>query len=403
MFLRNLPRGNLQSEMTVSYVRYWGSYFKKPQMAVEFANSARMLAARGWSICLVCSQPPEDRGWLRPLLDAGARIVYQPRPKKGFDWKCIRNVYRLCREVRCDLFECANIHTSPLIGAMLSGVPVRLWFKRSMNECYETCRKPTLRDRIVLSVRTSCFLATRTLTVSQAVKDELVDLGIPARKLAVFPNTMIRTNIRSLPRKKARGTFGYEDADIVFTTVGHAVPVKGWDVLLRAFHEVARQVPRARLLFVGSTHAEHEKTTYEELQEFIHQKGLSGRVFFTGRLLDVSEALAASDIFVLPSRSEGFSNALLEAAGVGLPCISTRVGGALETIREGINGLLVNRNDHQELARVLFSVARDEELRKRLSEGARNTDHMPTTEVVVGKIFDLYDSLLGRSDRATMK
>jgi len=389
--------------MRVSVVRYWGSYFKRPQVAMGFANSARMLAARDWNVCLVCSQPPEDRGWLRPLLDAGVRIVYQSRPKKGFDWECIRNVYSLCREVRCDLFECVNIHTSPLIGATLSGVPVRIWHKRSMNECYETCRKPTLRDRIVLSVRTSCFLATRTLTVSQAVKDELVDLGIPARKLAVFPNTISRTNVRSLNRKEVRRAFGYEDADIVFTTVGHAVPVKGWDVLLRAFHDVARAAPRAKLLLVGSTRAEDEKPTYEELREFIHKHGLSDKVIFTGRLQDVSEALAASDVFVLPSRSEGFSNALLEAAGAGLPCISTRVGGALETIREGINGLLVSRNDHQELARALVSVARDGELRNRLSEGARNTDHMPTKDEMIEKGLNLYYSLLGRSDRAAME
>jgi glycosyltransferase involved in cell wall biosynthesis len=381
--------------MGVTLIRYWGSYFKSPRAVSNMVNQLRVPATERWNTHLVCCWPPEDEKWLQPLLDMGVKIEYVPRAKGNFDWKCMCRVYKLCRRLRCDVFHCDNIHTSPLIGASLARVPVRLWSKRSMNAAFEKGRKETIRDKVVISVRLSCFLSTKTLAVSKVVRDELVRLGIPSSKSMVFNNPMDRTILHPVDRDKARAVYEYTPSEIVIMTIGHAVPVKGWDILLRAFSDVASEVTEARLLVVGSIKANKESPYYDELARFIEGNGLRTKVRFTGHLRNINEALAASDIFVLSSRSEGFSNALIEGLASGLPCVSTFVGGASELVRPGVNGFLIERENYREMAKVLLMLAKDPDLRKKLAEGARTTLlGIPTMEEYGNQLFNLYESLL---------
>jgi len=381
--------------MGVTLIRYWGSYFKSPRAVSNMVNQLKGPLAKGWDTHLVCCWPPEDEKWLQPLLDIGVKIEYMPRAKGNFDWKCMYRVCKLCRRLRCNVFHCDNMHTSPLIGASLARVAVRLWSKRSMNAAFERGGKETIRNRIVLSVRLSCLLATKTLAVSKTVREELIKLRIPSSKLMVFNNPMDSKILCSVNRDKARVVYGYAPSEIVITTIGHAVPVKGWDILLRAFSDIANEVPQARLLFVGSITGYNESHHYEELARFIDQNGLRTKVRFTGHLIEINEALAASDIFVLPSRSEGFGIVLVEGLAAGLPCVSTKVGIASEVIQTGVNGFLLERENYREMAKALLKLAKDSNLRKRLAEGARTTPlGVPTMEEYGDQLFNLYESLL---------
>ncbi len=384
--------------MGVTLVRYWGSYFKSPRAVSNMVNQLRIPAAKGWNTCLVCCWPPDDEKWLQPLFDMGVNIEYVQRAKGNFDWKCMYRVYKLCRRLRCDVFHCDNIHTSPLIGASSARVPVRLWSKRSMNAAFEEGRKETFRDKVVISVRLSCLLATKTLAVSKPVRDELIRLGFPSSKLVVFNNPMDNTILHDVNRDKARAAYGYTPSELVILTVGHAVPVKGWNTLLRAFSDIANEVPQARLVFVGSINGNDESPYYEELARFIDQNGLKMKIRFTGHFTDINEALAASDIFVLPSRSEGFGIALVEGLAAGLPCISTDVGVASEVIRPGINGFLIERENRSEMAKVLLRLATDSNLRARLAENSKTPPlGIPTMQEYGEQLFDLYESLLRKN------
>jgi len=385
--------------MATTILRYWGSYFKNPYHGCLFSAISARAAERGWRTFLVCSRPPNDPEWLTPVCDAGTTIEYLPRPRRNFDQGCALRVFKLCRRLRCDVFHCDNTHTSPLIGSSLAGVPVRLWSKRAMNPVFEACRAPTLRDRLAPSVRVSCTLATRTLAVSRAVADELAALGIPARKIVVFPNPIDRGRKKAIDPKKSRVELGYGDDELVITTVGQALPVKGWDILIEAFARIAADVPAARLLLVGSTQAAQERATATSLRRQIERFGLTHRVRLLGRVQDVFGALAASDVFVLPSRSEGDSNALREALLAGLPCLSTRVGSAADVIRPGENGLLVDREDVSSLAGALRGLASDPELRTRLASGAASARIGPSLEEYAEQLMSLYESLLEQRGR----
>jgi len=387
--------------MSVTLVRYWGSYFKTLRQAHEFARVFAAAAARGWWTHLVCCRPPDDPGWLQPLEQVGTRIEYLPRPKRNFDAGVALRAFELCRRLGGHVFHCDNMHTSPLIGATLAGVPVRLWSKRAMQPVFEEGRPPTLRDRVAISVRASCALATQVLAVSPAVRDELVALGIAPEKFTVLPNPA--PELPAIDRRAARASLGYPDGELLVATVGHAVPVKGWDLLLRAFQQLAGDVPAARLLLVGSTSAPQEQACFDELQRMIAQFGLAGRVQFAGHVPNVFVPLAAADVFVLPSRSEGYCNALLEALRVGLPCVAARVGAAPDFIRHGENGLLVEREDVSGLAAALRAACGDGALRHRLAAAARDARLVWSLDEYAEGLVDLYASLLNAKPHAAVR
>jgi len=377
----------------LSILRYWGSYLKSYRGVAGMNRFLEVICERGWNFALVMEKPPENKTWMNEINTRGAEFVYLPRPKGNFDWKCVLQTYRWCKRLNCDIFHCDNMHTSPLLGAGLAGVPVRIWSKRSMNHVFEAGRTPSLRDKLAVSTRLSCFLATNVLAISDAVKEELVQLAIPASNIITFNNPMSSLNFSKVDRKKARSRLGFGEDDIVVTAVGHSVPVKGWDVLLKAFGEIAGSIERMKLLFVGSCAAPHEKAHFDELTRLITQMGLTNRVTFTGYVDEVTEELRASDIFVLPSRSEGNSNALIEAVCAGLPCVATRVGTAEKFIKHNVNGFLVDREDHMEMAHRLRMLGTDENLRGQMASMSKPPEWVQSPEEHLKSLLDLYENL----------
>ena len=386
--------------MSITYVRYWGSYFKRSRYTASM-EIFRSITKAGWNAYIVCSKPPEDPRLLERVLDTGVKVVYLPRPRRSFDIGCMWRAYRLCRQLRCDIFHCDNMHTSPLIGAALAGVPVRLWSKRAMNKAYEMQKKPTLRDRVVISVRVSSWLATKVLPVSSAVKNELVDLGIPSSKFIVFPNSIEVKEINEDTRNRVRSELGYTNGQIVFTTVGHAVPVKGWDVLIRSFAGVLKECPTSRLQLVGSVTDVNEREHYEILKNCVREYDIADRVHFMGRVQDITKVLAASDVFVLSSRSEGYGKALVEAMMSGMPCIATKVGCATDVIEDGVNGLLVERGNEEQLSNAMISLAKNPKLRSQVANAVRaKKRYAPTFSEYGDRLIGLFCDLLQDRQKA---
>ena len=375
-------------------LRYWGSHFKSPRQVEFFRQQFAVLIQRGWQCHFVLERPPETQSWLHCLTEIGVQTTYITRPRCQFDWECVRRIYNLCREIRADVIQCDNTYTSPLIGAFLASVPVRLWTKRNMNNHFEQCRPPTWREKIALSTRISCLLATRVIAVSGRVRDELIQMGIPARRILVRPNFRSALPRGPLNRSSNRRLWGFAGSDVVLVTIGHAVPVKGWDLLLRAFRQVTRTSHRVRLLFIGSTAAPHERSHFSTLERFVHQNGLADVVRFAGHLHEVSPALSAADVFVLSSRSEAFCYALIEALEMGLPCVATRVGIAEEVIQDGTNGFLVERNDWRSLAEKIEPLVLNDDLRRRFAKKARVPDSIPSLSEYAQEFGELYAALL---------
>jgi glycosyltransferase involved in cell wall biosynthesis len=107
------------------------------------------------------------------------------------------------------------------------------------------------------------------------------------------------------------------------------------------------------------------------LQALADSLGIAGRVRFAGHRDDVAELLPAFDVFVLPSRSEGMSNTLLEAMACSVPPVASRVGGNAEIVRDGLDGLLFPSDDEAALCNALAQLVHDGTRRAHMGAASR--------------------------------
>lgn len=211
--------------------------------------------------------------------------------------------------------------------------------------------------------------ADRFLCISQAIVDEFRTLDVPTSKLVHVPNGVDSDLYRpatSTERRTMRAALGLGDDAVAFACVGRLAQRKAIDVLLTAWHRLpATARERATLLIVG------DGEEGPRLRTLAAELGLGARVRFLGERQDVATILHASDVFVFPSRREGLSNALLEAMSSGLPVIASRIGGNVDVVEHGAQGLLCAPDDPDELADAVARLAGDGEARRALARAAR--------------------------------
>ncbi|HEX5446955.1 MAG TPA: glycosyltransferase family 4 protein, partial [Pirellulales bacterium] len=163
---------------------------------------------------------------------------------------------------------------------------------------------------------------------------------------------------------------------------------KNPQVLLRAWRRL-NAAGRYRLLMAGDGPLTSELTQYAAEQKLVN-------VEFFGQINDVPSAHRRASVFVLPSPSEGCSNALLEAMASGLCPVVTRVPGNIDVVRDGRNGLLFDHDDDEQLAAALARVLDDASLRGRLSAAARQQIvERHNLDDIAARFVALFRELLG--------
>jgi glycosyltransferase involved in cell wall biosynthesis len=168
--------------------------------------------------------------------------------------------------------------------------------------------------------------------------------------------------------------------------VGRLVPVKGFDILLHAFAQVAQEFDDWDVVILG------EGVEREHLRDLARHLAIDERLSLSGLVLDPERVMAQSDLFVLASRYEGLPNALLEAMAVGMAVIGTETSGAREIIRDGLNGLLVPIDDVAALAQAMGRLMRDGQARASLGQGARAVRERFNIDRIMAKWDVLIDS-----------
>lgn len=181
-----------------------------------------------------------------------------------------------------------------------------------------------------------------------------------------------------------RARFGLPVGPVLFTCVASIAWRKGQDILLEAMRGLVLQQPDVHLCIVGDAGDDAARAYEAGLRAFTaaHQLPVS----FIGWTDQVMDVLAASDVYVLPSRNEGMSRSILEAMAAGLPVVSTDIGGASEQIAEGVTGYVVPGEDAAAMAAVMGRLAADPELRGRMGGGAleRVTRHFSLDSYIDG-------------------
>ncbi|MBV9217224.1 MAG: glycosyltransferase [Acidobacteria bacterium] len=197
--------------------------------------------------------------------------------------------------------------------------------------------------------------ADAAVTVSEAARRYMLDVDhIDRNDIEVIPLGFDFDIYApdATARKLIRSEMGFRDDELIVGYVANFAPGKGHQQLIEAFQMLAREMPQARLFLVGSGDTGN-------VQEIVERFGLRTSVVFAGRRRDIPACLNAMDIFVQPSLSEAFSQVLIEAMGVGLPVIATKVGSAGEIFRPGESGLLVPPDDPYEIFLALRELLAD--------------------------------------------
>jgi glycosyltransferase involved in cell wall biosynthesis len=232
----------------------------------------------------------------------------------------------------------------------------------------------------------------RFVAISEEVVRGLHSWGIPAERIAHVPNG-VDTGYFVPPtleeKQRAREALELGNAEQITVFVGRLSAVKRVDVLLRAWKNVHQVHPNARLLLVGNG------PDRRALQVLSEELNLRQSATFCGSQRNVLPYFQAADLFALPSDSEGLPNALLEAMAAGLPCIASNIGGNVDLVSDGENGLLFQPGNVEHLADVLLQLSSNDFERRAFGRRAREkVEAYFSLDRVAEKYVDLYRRLV---------
>ena len=192
---------------------------------------------------------------------------------------------------------------------------------------------------------------------------------------------------------EVRKRFHINREDIVVGTVGRISPEKGFEYLITAIRDVVVEYPQVKVLIAGNGNEEYRRYLLGKINE----SELSPNILFTGFYGNIPLIMRCLDIYCLPSLSEGFNRSLLEAMACGLPVIATKVGGNIEIVQDGINGLLVMPGNPESLASAVRELVKDvEKSRKMGMEGRRYVEGKFSIKTNVARTEEIYEEVISK-------
>jgi glycosyltransferase involved in cell wall biosynthesis len=234
----------------------------------------------------------------------------------------------------------------------------------------------------------------RVVAVSDTIREELVSGGIPTHKIDTIYNGIDLKRFEGpADTEAARKALRIRDGCRVVGTVGRLSEEKGHIYLLRAARDPALQGQNLVFLIVG------DGPLRESLEKEADGMGFGpGDMLFTGTRTDVDRLYGLMDLFVLPSLTEGFPMALLEAVASKRPVVASEVGGVPKVIEEGSSGRLVKPGDAEALARAIRDVLADPKEGCRMAERAYETVRKAfSAEGMAQRYLDIYEEMASTS------
>jgi glycosyltransferase involved in cell wall biosynthesis len=271
----------------------------------------------------------------RELRAAGVAVSSLDVPGRLTAPATVRALLRTARRLRAERVDVVHGYQwrPSLVGALvgrLAGVPLLLASKRSLTGSDRSAGRAW--RRIARHVDT-------VLVNADALRVEGESAGMRCRWTLLQNGIDVDAFQVGAPSAAAKASLGFDRDRPVIGTVGRLERRKGHDVLLAAAERLRNRRPAPQWLVVG------DGPDASELRRLAGALGVSNAVRFTGTIDDVRPALAALDVFVLPSREEAMSNALMEAMAAARPIVATDVGGNGEVLDRGRLGVLVPSDD----------------------------------------------------------
>ena len=331
----------------------------------------------------------------------GLGAIPEFRLNSFYDLHTARQVRRFAQYLKkheIDVVHTHDFYTNifGMAGAALARVPARIASRRESS---------VRRESQKLVERCAYRAAHAVVANCEDVRQQLIRDGVPAQKVRTIHNGFDFARLQTAQTERSeilrslnlpeRGRFVTIMANMR-AHVRHPEPacLKDHPTFLRAAKRVYENVPDAAFIIAG------EGELMEATQELAQSLGIRDRTFFIGRCQDVGAVLSISDVCVLSSRSEGFSNAILEYMAAGSPVVATDVGGAREAIVQGESGYLVPAGDHEGMAEHIASLLLQPELARSMGEyGKRIVTEKFSSQKQLQNVESLYSELLNGASK----
>jgi|KBSSwiStaDraftv2_1062776.scaffolds.fasta_scaffold176750_2 glycosyltransferase involved in cell wall biosynthesis len=342
----------------------------------QMTELVRRLDPRRWQVHLACLRC--DGAWFARAAEFAASVAEFPVTSFGHagTFTQMREFARWCRDQRIALVHSSELYSNIffLPAAAMAGVPVRVGSRREIAAGKSVAQ--------IAAQRGAYAFAHRVVANAEAAASRLRREGVASSRISVVPNglDLSRYTPRPLPSKLRR-----------IVAVANLRPGKGHDTLIAAAPSILERFPDAHFDLIG------DGTERESLERLVRERGLTAAFTFSGHVENVPERLAAADLFTLPSESEAFPNAVLEAMAAGLPIVASAVGGICEVVHQNRTGLLVPPRDPQALADALCRLMTNHTEAQALAAGGRSlVESRYSFDRMVAAIEQLYDQELSR-------
>jgi glycosyltransferase involved in cell wall biosynthesis len=308
--------------------------------------------------------------------------------------KQLRRFVHHLRESRIDLLHTHDFYTNifGMTAGMLAGVKVRIASRRETNGMRSSGQQRV--QRLAYS------FAHQVVANSASVKQKLIAEGMKAERITVVHNGLNLERVaapKNVSREETLRTLGVTDPARRFVTIVANMrhDVKDYPMFLRAARRVNAAVPDVSFLLAG------EGELQESLKQLARQLEIEASTVFLGRSENVAELLSVSDVCVLSSKAEGFSNSILEYMAAGRPVVATDVGGAKEAIVENETGYTVPSGNDELMAERIISLLRDPAKARLMGEqGRRVVSEKFSSQALLRNTERLYERLRSVSQPA---
>ncbi len=307
--------------------------------------------------------------------------------------KQLKKCVEFIRQNKIELVHTHEFYTNifGMLAAFLARVPHRIVSRRETTGIRSLAQKKIERG--------AYRLAHAIVANAEAVREQLIREGVGAGKIEVVYNgldiarvTPPVTKINEELRKQTLKRFGLprEQRKCFVTIIANfRLEVKDHPTFLRAASRVSEAVPEAVFVLAG------EGQLTEPMRALAAQLGLEKAAFFVGQCDSVAELLAISDVCVLSSKAEGFSNSILEYMAAQRPVVVTDVGGAREIVKDGETGYLIPAGDDEAMAARIVTLLNNPELAHRMGKRGRRIveekfscgAQLQRTENLYGQLF----------------
>ena len=301
----------------------------------------------------------------------------------------------LLNHKKYQIIHCHQSYSPATIGVLVKlvlkkPVVVKISGSNEYGEVTEIKKLPFQKVRIFLLKKVDRFII-----LNEGMRKELNSIHILDENINLIPNgvkipeeSSFDNNVKRHYRKKLK--LPYEN---IIAYSGRLTEGKGLEMLIEVWSEVIKANSGVHLILLGE--GGRFRSIEEKLKDRTKSLDLSDIIHFFGYVPNVNEYLMASDIFILPSISEGMSNALLEAMASGVSIISTKIPANISLITNGVNGILVERENISQLKDAVITLLNNPSLRETFGREAKKTvSNLCSIEYVAKRYREIYSGLI---------